>query len=209
MSAPTIAHRPGSWVGWLALVLVLTLVGCATAPSVAVGPGSSPMEARRLLLTTATQGAVPLVIDRAPELLSPAETAELAQTGASDWTAVAFEPISPAEPAEGVRLVFRFDDTGSSDPGEVCAQATGPSLPAPPPARLLAVFCDGTRPVADAFGVATGTERRHVANLVIETTRAIFPGDRYESYGYPGVNVFGGVGIGSGRRGGIGVGLGF
>jgi hypothetical protein len=193
-----------------AVVLGALLSACAgPPPTVSPGPTSNIVEARRLLLTESARGPVPLIIDRAPDGFTPERIAELAERGARDWTAVDFVPQHPGtDDAAGAHLVFRFAGAGPVEPQAVCDGRMLAGNPGPQPEQLHAVFCEGGRPVADSFAVAAGTAENDVARLVSRTTASLFPGER-RTYGLPGVSVFGGVGLGSGSRGGVGVGLGF
>ena len=104
-------------------------------------------------------------------------------------------------------MVFRFSDP-IRDPASTCAgkPAAGPATP--PPLQLFAVFCDGSRPVADASGIATSDSTTASDQLVAAVTDRLFPGNSTTGYSnsIPGVSV--GVGVGSGGWGDGGWGLG-
>lgn len=200
----------------LLALIVLFLGACAQRPSVATGPGTSITEARRLLLLTGANEPIPLIIDHVPALLgTPDDVARLAEQGAADFTRVAFVPELHDVPGadERVRLIFIFDEAISVNPVPLCqGTAAAPGRGPLEPMRLQAVFCDGSRLVGEAVGVASGPERADAERLVTVVTRTLFPGDGQSSGGFlPGVSVFGGVGGGGGDwgvgLGGVGVGF--
>ena len=71
------------------------------------------------------------------------------------------------------------------------------------------MFCDGTRPVADATGTAAGQGTQAADQLVTAVTDRLFPGNNSTagySNGLPGMSI--GVGVGSGGWGNNDWGLG-
>ena len=73
--------------------------------------------------------------------------------------------------------------------------------------KLYAVFCDGSRPVADIDGTAAAAGPSAADELVTLTMNRLFPGDGSSYSAFPGVSL--GVGIGSGGGWGLGGGLSF
>ncbi|HET6467978.1 MAG TPA: hypothetical protein VFG43_06335 [Geminicoccaceae bacterium] len=204
-------------LGALALAPLL-LAGCQNRPEVTPGPGADLAGARRLLIVEAVDRPIPLVVDRVPAALAgPAAEQDIATLAARavPWSNASFAPVPLESGRTGTHLVFRFADAGAVRPEEACAggaPAGGAGVPPPGPPRLHAVLCNGPTPVADVTGVATGSSRAEAEQLVTDTTARLFPDYGQASGGrYPGVSIFGGVGIGSGGRsgGGLGVGLGF
>ena len=184
---------------------ILLTGACAGGPQVASGPQSNPSGARGLLAAASTQGPVPLMIDGVPSDF-PGGSSQIAGTASNSvaWLGASFTPSTTAAPDQR-RVVFRFSDP-IRDPASTCAGNPTPgSLPASP-LQLFAVFCDGTRPVADATGTATGTGPGPADQLVAAVTDRLFPGNSTTGYSnsIPGVSV--GVGVGSGGWG-LGTGL--
>ena len=191
----------------VALASLLAIAACAGGPQVASGPQSNPSGARGLLAAAATQGPVPLVIDRVP-VDFPGGALQIAGT-ASDtvsWLGASFTPDDQAA-IERKRVVFRFADP-IRDPASTCAGKPDTGAPPAPPLQLFAVFCDGTRPVADATGTAAGDGPAAGDQLVAAVTDRLFPGNSTTGYSnaVPGISL--GVGIGSGGWGNSGVGVG-
>ena len=185
------------------------LAACSGGPELRSGPQANPSAARGLLAAASTQGPVPLVIDVAPGAFAggPAQIAGTASNAVA-WLGASFAPESPgaADPARR-RVVFRFDGT-AADPNDVFT-STGSAAGVPPsPPRLLGVFCDGPRPVADVTGTATGTDVAAADELVTSVTDRLFPGSSEAGYsrGAPGLSL--GVGVGSGGWGRSGWGVG-
>ena len=66
----------------------------------------------------------------------------------------------------------------------VCTAASLPEpVPAAPPLRLQAIFCDGGAFIADASAVAEGTTAADVERLIWRTTGRLFPDDWQDTYG--------------------------
>lgn len=189
------------------LASLLVISACAGGPQVATGPQSNPSGARGLLAAASTQGPVPLVIDNVPDDF-PGGALQIAGTASNtvSWLGASFAPDDQAA-VERKRVVFRFADP-IRDPASTCAGKPDAAAPPAPPLQLFAVFCDGTRPVADATGTATGTGPAAGDQLVAAVTDRLFPGNSTTGYSntVPGVSL--GVGIGSGGWGNSGVGLG-
>jgi hypothetical protein len=187
---------------------VVALSACAGGPDVSTGPDANPSAARGLLVAAAADGPVPLEVDSVPPVFAGgvAEVARIATQGGA-WLGATFVPMPYGQGSDRRRLVFRFAEPSGS-PAEICAGTAPTGALPPPPPRLLAVFCDGRRPVADATGTADGPELADADRLVGAVMDRLFPGragDYY--YSYPGVSL--GVGIGSGGRFGLGGGLHF
>jgi hypothetical protein len=209
--ASTIRRLRQQAVAFGAVLMPTLLAGCAgSEPNVAVSPRSNVTEAQRLLLLSAASGPIPLVIDAVPPVLDgPGQVATLAQEGVADYVRVTLQPQSAdeAEPSS-VRLLARFRELDTADPGALCRGEPAPRLAPETPPRLQIILCDGQRAVGDAVGIAKTNERADVARLVSRTVGALFPSTHPYGGGYtfPGVSVFGGVGSGGS---GVGVGLGF
>jgi hypothetical protein len=208
MQRPAPSSFPGRRAAFAALGAATVALAACGGPQLASGPNANPSAARGLLVATASQGPVPLAIDDAP-LAFPGGREQIAGT-ASDavaWLGATFEPVplGAVDPTKR-RVVFRFDDA-ARDPAAVCAGTAPQGVPAPPPVRLFAVFCDGARPVADVTGTASGNEPAAADQLVASVTDRLFPGNSTAGYsrGFPGVSL--GVGVGSGGGWGIGTGL--
>jgi hypothetical protein len=190
----------------------LLLAGCQTSgPEVTPGLGADLAGARRLLLVQGVDGPIPVVVDRVPAVLGgPAAEQDIATLAsrAVSWSTTSFAP-APADPARpGAQLLLRFGESGAS-PEQVCAgRAPAEGNPDATPAHLHAVFCKGQAPIADAFGVAGGTDRAAAEQLVTRTTARLFPDYSSGGGGFPGISIFGGVGVGSGGSSGAGVGIG-
>lgn len=186
----------------------LLVAGCASSPQVTTGPTANPNAARDLLVATAAQGPVPLLIDTAPPAF-PGGPLQIAGTAsnATAWLGASFTPLSSAAAdLTRRRVVFRFE-TVPPDAASVCAgTASEGTLPAPP-VRLFAVYCDGARAVADATGTAAGDGPAAADALVAAVTNRLFPGNSAVGYSnaIPGVSF--GVGVGSGGGWGLGTGL--
>lgn len=198
---------------WRSIMLVAALAGCsAGAPPAGPALGPDLAEARRLLL--ASGGPIPVDVIRAPGILgsNPERIAAPAASRAVDWAAASFVAGSGAVPS-GPWLALRFGN-GSADPSAPCEIGASSAPPLTVDAtRLLAVLCDGSRPVAEAVGRGQGTTREAAESLITETTARLFPrlGGQESVAGWspraPGVSLGGWVGSGGGS--GVGVGLGF
>lgn len=188
--------------------VALAVAACAGGPSVQTGAGANPSAARGQLVAAAADGPVPLEVGRVPPVFrgGPTEVARIASQ-AGEWLGARFVPIPyGASPAQR-RLVFRFDEPAGS-PAEICAGRAAPGRLQTSPPRLRAVFCEGTRPVADVTGVAEGPDLQAADRLVTASLDRLFPGRTGNgSYGFPGVSL--GVGVGSGGDWGLGGGLHF
>ena len=190
-------------------LLAIGVGACGGGPRVTTGPGADPSTARGQLVAAAANGPVPLEIDRVPSVYKggPAEVAEVAAR-AADWLHVRFDPAPLGADPDRKRLVFRFADAPGT-PAEACTGRAPPgAVPSPP--RLHAVFCDGLRPVADATGTAAGPDLEAADRLVVATVDRLFPGRTGGGpyYGFPGVSVGLGLGLGSfGRHVGVGTGI--
>jgi hypothetical protein len=191
----------------LALALLLAVGACAGGPLVATGPQSNPSGARGLLAAASVQGPVPLVIDAVPADF-PGGALQIAGTASNavSWLGASFTP-NPQAPLDGRRVVFHFADP-IRDPATTCAGKLGPAAPPAPALQLFAVFCDGTRPVADATGTAAGSGPAAGDQLVAAVTDRLFPGNSTTGYSnaMPGISL--GVGVGSGGWGNSGGGIG-
>ena len=193
----------------VAVAAFLLMAGCASSPQVTTGTTANPTAARDLLVATAAQGPVPLLIDTAPPAF-PGGPLQIAGTAsnATAWLGASFKPSTlAAADTNQRRLVFRFEAV-PPDAAAICAgTAVEGTLPLPP-ARLFAVYCDGTRPVADATGTATGDGPTAGDALVTSVTNRLFPGNSTSGYsnGLPGVSL--GVGVGTSGHGNTGVGIG-
>lgn len=186
---------------------LLATIACSSAPQVATGPQSNPSSARGLLAAAATQGPVPLVIGSVPASF-PGGASQIAGTASNSvaWLGASFTPSQSAA-TEQKRVVFNFSDR-IRDPAMTCA-GKGPDSGAPSePLQLFGVFCDGTRPVADATGTATGSGTTAADQLVAGVTDRLFPGNSTTGYSNPVPGVSVGVGVGSGGWGNGGWGLG-
>ena len=186
---------------------VLSVAACSGGPQVASGPQSNPSGARGLLAAASAQGPVPLVIDDVPGDF-PGGSSQIAGTASNavSWLGASFTPSTSAPP-DRRRVVFRFADQ-IRDPAATCAGDPAPGAVPGSPLQLFAVFCDGTRPVADATGTATGAGPGPADQLVAAVTDRLFPGNSTTGYSnsIPGVSV--GVGVGSGGWGNNGWGIG-
>lgn len=191
-----------------ALAALLLTTGCASGPQVATGAQANPSGARGLLAAASTQGPVPLVIDQVPGDF-PGGALQIAGTASNSvaWLGASFKPDDAAA-LDQRRMVFRFSDP-IRDPATTCAGSPSPGMLPSPPLQLFAVFCDGTRPVADATGTAAGPGTQAADQLVTAVTDRLFPGNNSTagySNGLPGMSI--GVGVGSGGWGNNGWGLG-
>ena len=191
-----------------ALAALLVTAGCASGPQVATGAQANPSGARGLLAAASTQGPVPLVIDQVPGDF-PGGALQIAGTASNSvaWLGASFKPDDAAA-LDQRRMVFRLSDP-IRDPATTCAGTPSPGTLPSPPLQLFAVFCDGTRPVADATGTAAGQGTQAADQLVTAVTDRLFPGTNSTagySNGLPGVSI--GVGVGSGGWGNNGWGLG-
>lgn len=185
------------------------VTGCSSDPNVTTGPTANPNAARDLLVATAAQGPVPLVVDKAPPALvgGPLQIAGTA-SNATAWLGASFTPVaSPAADVTQRRVVFRFE-TVAPDPAAVCAGTAGEGTLPPPPARLFAVYCDGARPVADATGTATDDGTDAANALVASVTNRLFPGNSTAGYSNSAPGLSFGLGVGRGSGGGTGWGVG-
>jgi hypothetical protein len=198
MSPHTLSIRLSTALGAL-----LAMAACAGGPQVATGPQSNPSGARGLLAAAATTGPVPLVIDDVPADF-PGGASQVAGTASNAvaWLGASFTPTAQAA-SDAKRVVFRFADP-IRDPAATCAATTQPAAPPAPPMQLFAVFCDGTRPIADATGTASGSGPTAGDQLVTAVTDRLFPGNSTTGYSNPIPGISLGVGVGSG--GGVGVG---
>lgn len=188
-------------------LLASLLLGACGGPRVELGAQGNPTAARGLLVAAATEGPVPLEIDTAPPGLAGGadEVARIA-TAAVPWLAQRFEarPLGTVTPTQR-RLVMRFESV-PRDPSATCSGAPPRGSLGPPPATLLAVFCDGARAVADVTGTAPGAEPADTERLIRAALDRLVPGSTgYSSF--PGVSL--GVGVGSGGGWGLGGGLHF
>ena len=189
------------------LASFLAVGACAGGPQVATGPQSNPSGARGLLAAASSQGPVPLVIDNVPPDF-PGGALQIAGTASNSvsWLGASFAPNEQA-PLDSKRVVFRFADP-IRDPAATCAGQAGPGAPPAPELQLFAVFCDGTKPIADATGTAAGTGPAAGDQLVAAVTDRLFPGNSTTGYSnsMPGISL--GVGVGSGGWGNSGGGIG-
>lgn len=193
----------------LAAAACALLVACSGGPQVDTGAAANPSAARGLLAAASTQGPVPLAMGTVPASFAggPAQVAGTASNAVA-WLGASFTPVGlGAGDLAARRVVFRFDDA-APDPATVCTSPTTTTAPPSSPPRLMGVFCDGPRPVADVSGTATGTDLASANALVTTVTERLFPGGDTGGYsrGIPGVSV--GVGVGSGGWGNSGWGLG-
>lgn len=191
----------------LAALCGLVIAGCSSGPQVATGPQSNPSGARGLLAAASTQGPVPLVVGTVPAAF-PGGASQIAGTASNSvsWLGASFTPAQSA-PVEQRRVVFNFADR-IRDPATTCAGKAGEGGVATEPLQLFAVFCDGTRPVADASGTASGTGTQAADQLVAGVTDRLFPGNSTTGYSNPIPGVSIGVGVGSGGWGNNGWGVG-
>lgn len=193
----------------LAIASLLALLAACAGPSVTTGPGADPSTARGLLVAAATQGPVPVVVDAVPAGMTggKAEVVRIAEDALS-WLAADLVPVAEGAAERRRRLALRFTG-GPRDAGAICAGTARPLGTPPVPAQLQAVFCDGPRAVADAFGTATGAAPTDTERLIRATLDRLFPGrSGYAGGGgFPGVSL--GVGVGSGGDWGLGGGLHF
>jgi hypothetical protein len=194
------------------MLLALALTGCAAGqPPSGTALGPDLAEARRLLL--ASDAPIPVEVVAAPASLgSRADSiAASAASRATQWAAASFTPATGATPA-GPWLALEFGE-GAADPGAPCGGMAGSPPVGTDPTRLVAVLCEGSRPVAEAIGRGQGTDRAATETLITETTARLFPrvGGQEGVAGWspwaPGVSLGGWVGSGGGS--GVGVGLGF
>lgn len=183
------------------------LAGCASAPQVATGPQANPSGARGVLVAASNQGPVPLVVDTVPADF-PGGSSQIAGTASNAvaWLGASFTPQQNVA-TDRKRLVFSFTDK-IRDPATTCGAAPNPAGAAPTPLQLFAVMCDGTRPVADATGTATGDSVAAADQLVMAVTDRLFPGNSTTGYSTPVPGVSIGVGVGSGGGGNWGLGTG-
>ena len=103
-------------------------------------------------------------------------------------------------------MVFNFSDR-IRDPATTCADSRSGPGTSMEPLQLFAVFCDGTQPVADATGTASGPGTTAADQLVAAVTDRLSRGTAPRAIRIvPGVSL--GVGVGSGGWGNNGWGLG-
>ena len=149
------------------------------------------------------------MIDTVPPRAFPAGAAGVAGTASAavTWLGARFVPtdFSADDPARR-RVVLRFEDV-PRNAALTCSPSPPRGLVPPEPVKLYAVFCDGSRPVADIDGTAAATGPSAADELVTLTMRRLFPGDSGSYSAFPGVSL--GVGIGSGGGWGLGGGLSF
>ena len=189
------------------ILVSLGLSACASGPQVATGPQSNPSGARGVLAAASTAGPIPLVVDAVP-MDFPGGASQIAGTASNavSWLGASFTPQRNVA-TDQRRLVFHFADQ-IRDPATTCA--TAPSTGGVPstPLQLFAVMCDGTRPVADATGTASGDSVGAAHQLVTAVTDRLFPGNSTTGYSTPVPGVSIGVGVGSGGGGNWGIGTG-
>ena len=189
------------------ILLSLGLGACASGPQVATGPQSNPSGARGVLAAASNEGPIPLVVDAVPTAF-PGGASQIAGTASNAvaWLGASFSPRQNVA-TDQRRLVFHFADQ-IRDPATTCA--TAPSTGGVPatPLQLFAVMCDGTRPVADATGTASGDSVAAADQLVTAVTDRLFPGNSTTGYSTPVPGVSIGVGVGSGGGGNWGIGTG-
>jgi hypothetical protein len=203
-------HRSGRDAAALLAGLLCLAVSACSGPQVATGPGADPSRARGLLVAAASEGPVPIEIDRTPAVFAggPAEVAGIVRASLSSL-ATQFEPVALGmADRTRRRLVLRFEDV-PPDPAGACNGSTARSALPPPPVRLHAVFCDGLLPVADVAGTAASAAPADAEGLVRAVVGRLFPGTQGGYSYYPGVGIGVGVGVGSGGSWGLGGGLRF
>jgi hypothetical protein len=185
----------------------LGLAGCASGPQVATGPQANPSGARGILASASTQGPVPLVVDTVP-VAFPGGASQIAGTASNSvaWLGASFTPQQNV-PTDRRRVVFSFADL-IRDPATTCSTTPTTGAVASTPLQLFAVMCDGTRPVADATGTASGDGVAAADQLVTAVTDRLFPGNSTTGYSTPVPGVSIGVGVGSGGGGNWGIGTG-
>lgn len=194
--------RSTAAIGWL-----LAMAACSSAPDVTTGVQSNPSGARGLLAAASTEGPVPLVISNIPPAF-PGGASQIAGTASNSvsWLGASFKP-SVDDATDRRQVVFNFADR-IRDPAATCAGQDRGGGVAGDPLQLFAVFCDGTKPVADATGTASGAGTTAADQLVAGVTDRLFPGNSTTGYSNPMPGVSLGVGVGSGGWGSNGWGLG-
>lgn len=162
------------------------LVGCAVPAPARPGPDADTGAARALLVEAADAGPVRLEVNALPATGGGAparQDVEAAAARGIKGLGVRF--AQPPEASGSARLLLLFDPPPGTRPTQACNAAELPA-PAPTgvPVRLHAVFCDGGGYVADAEATTSGRTRAEVERLIWRTTRALFPDDYEDSYGF-------------------------
>jgi hypothetical protein len=161
------------------LIVAAAAVACAREPAFDTRAEGDPRLARRQLADALAAGPVPLVVVGAPEGLSEARIAGLAERGVRGLT-VRFTTVDEPtvdEPAESGRLVLAFGATPRRT-SPCAAPADAPSGP-----YLTAAWCAGGRPLAIVHGTAADAGRAGLERLVWQATGRLFEDDYAESYG--------------------------
>lgn len=180
--------------GWV-IAMAGLLGGCAAEPRLVPGPQAGFAEARRLLVERAAAG--PVVLDVLG--VSALATTELAERAAQGVPGATVRFIPAQGQTDRQRLVLAFGEAEPA-PGlradRACDGALAMLTPAPGvPRPLLAVFCDGRRPVAEVTALPAGAAAADEARLVWRTTARLFPDDYPSTYGW---RLFEGLRIGLG-----------
>lgn len=163
------------------LIGATALAACAGDPQITRPDPMEGAEARRMLVEAAARGPVRVELIGLPAVLTPAAAARLAAEGVP----AASVTFAVDAPADSPRLLLAFD-TLAAEPGELCG-GHGQTVPSSPH-RLVAVLCEGPRPVASVSGTAAGPNAADTERLVWRTTGQLFPDDYADTYG---LNLFG------------------
>ena len=178
------------------MAVALLVAGCATGPRASLEPGSSVLEARRLLADAAAQGPV-LVTWTGQPPLSPPSLLAAVERGV---TGMRIETTASGTAER--RFDFRFDTAGPP----VCGD---PAFAQNAPGEIQAAFCDGARAVS-AASIADSPDVEP-ERQIWQLTGRLVPDDYEDTYGFGwlGNTLSIGVGAGSGGRVGGGIGVGF
>lgn len=171
------------------------LAGCASEPSLRAGPEQGFAEARRLLVDRASAGMVPLELRGDPGM-SETTVGEIAARGIGG-AAIRF---TGSVDRTQQRLLLAFDPAQT----EAARACVGPvptaDLVPDAPRRLLAVFCDGSRAVAEVNATASGPALTDTQRMIWRATSRLFPDDWENSYG---LGLFDRLGISLGGSSGF------
>ncbi len=197
-------------LGLAAAVAALSLLGACGGPRLRTGSDADPSTARGMLVAASATGEpVPLVVDTVPSRAYPVGAPGIAGTAdaAVTWLGARFAPtdLRAADP-DRRRVVLRFEDVTRNAALACSANPPRGAVPAEP-VKLHAVFCDGTRPIADVDGTAAEPGPSAADELVTVSMNRLFPGQGSRYSAFPGVSL--GVGVGSGGGWGLGGGLHF
>ena len=172
---------------WVTMLMAVALVaGCASEPALRIGSEQGLAEARQLLVERAKAGPVPLEIRGDPGMPATA-VGEIAARGIPG-TAVTFAAFGSRTEQ---RLLLAFDPM-PSEPALACGDPVPTAEPiVGNPRRLLAVFCDGSRTVADVRATSAGPALTDTQRLIWRTTSRLFPDNWEDTYGFDWFNRIG------------------